>query len=525
MPCRAEDLRNTAFVPVLLAGAICATALADDGAIVGLDDLIARLGAGNQPTGAGVVVAQAEADDPPASGLFYPNQSHAEFVGKTFIEQSGPSGVSGHATTVGRDYYGTARSIAPGIPTIHVYSAGGWLQGDFLQTTTPDPPLPGPTGLRVSNHSWVGSAGDPTIENEVLRRADYVAVRDNHLVVSAVNNPGSNFSLLSHSYNGIVAGRMDGNHVSDPTMAGIDGPGRMKPEIVAPGAFTSYAAPVVAAAAALMVETTESLGPGVSLAGRSEVIKAALLAGAVHRPGWTNNPSTSGSDRGRTATPLDAVYGADLLNVDRSHQILTSGQAPSGFSPATAPLISRAGWDLSAVEADGSRFWRFRLDQSTDDISILATWSRDVDPTTFTTWASADFEITLWADTGSGLVGLVGADGLSEFVAGNVVSDSAVDNIEHLFITGLDPGEYVIELRRKDHISAHLLWDVAIAWYWPEPGRVGDLNDDDVVNVLDLLDLLTAWGACLAPEPCDADLNGDDVVDVLDLLIQLANWG
>jgi hypothetical protein len=49
-----------------------------------------------------------------------------------------------------------------------------------------------------------------------------------------------------------------------------------------------------------------------------------------------------------------------------------------------------------------------------------------------------------------------------------------------------------------------------------------DLNDDNVVDVLDLLGLLDAWG----PNPGHpADFNGDDVVDVLDLLTLLDNWG
>lgn len=53
----------------------------------------------------------------------------------------------------------------------------------------------------------------------------------------------------------------------------------------------------------------------------------------------------------------------------------------------------------------------------------------------------------------------------------------------------------------------------------------GDLNDDGVVNVLDMLALLSAWGDCPADGECDADLNSDLTVDVLDLLALLSNWG
>ena len=49
----------------------------------------------------------------------------------------------------------------------------------------------------------------------------------------------------------------------------------------------------------------------------------------------------------------------------------------------------------------------------------------------------------------------------------------------------------------------------------------GDANGDGTVDVLDILEVLTAWGACPA---CMADFNDDGVVNVQDLLIVLANW-
>ncbi len=54
---------------------------------------------------------------------------------------------------------------------------------------------------------------------------------------------------------------------------------------------------------------------------------------------------------------------------------------------------------------------------------------------------------------------------------------------------------------------------------------LGDLTGDGLVDILDLLDLLSAWGPC--PDPpadCPADLYEDGMVDVVDLLILLGNW-
>lgn len=61
-----------------------------------------------------------------------------------------------------------------------------------------------------------------------------------------------------------------------------------------------------------------------------------------------------------------------------------------------------------------------------------------------------------------------------------------------------------------------------------EPGAllcVGDIEPvggDGAVNVIDLLAVIAAWGACGS---CSADLNGDGLVNVSDLLSVIAAWG
>ncbi len=59
----------------------------------------------------------------------------------------------------------------------------------------------------------------------------------------------------------------------------------------------------------------------------------------------------------------------------------------------------------------------------------------------------------------------------------------------------------------------------------PADVPAGDLNSDGLVNVADLLQLLSAWGACANCDICEADLNDDCTVGVDDLLIALNNWG
>jgi hypothetical protein len=52
--------------------------------------------------------------------------------------------------------------------------------------------------------------------------------------------------------------------------------------------------------------------------------------------------------------------------------------------------------------------------------------------------------------------------------------------------------------------------------------KIGDLNNDNLVNVIDLGILLSNWGSTSRPS---SDLNSDGNVNVIDLGILLSNWG
>jgi hypothetical protein len=55
------------------------------------------------------------------------------------------------------------------------------------------------------------------------------------------------------------------------------------------------------------------------------------------------------------------------------------------------------------------------------------------------------------------------------------------------------------------------------------PDDCPDVNDDGVVDVLDLLFVISDWNTCA--DNCDGDVNGDGTVDINDLLIVVAAWG
>ena len=69
--------------------------------------------------------------------------------------------------------------------------------------------------------------------------------------------------------------------------------------------------------------------------------------------------------------------------------------------------------------------------------------------------------------------------------------------------------------------------DVVAFLLTPIEPRVGDLDGDCTVGIVDFLMLLSLWGPCPAPCPpsCVADFDGDCNVGIVDVLLLLANWG
>ena len=439
--------------------AVALTVRAESNAdLTGLTALIARLGPGNQPTGANVEVGQVEGSD--GTG-WAPDPDSPGFAGKTFTMVS-PNPVSSvHATGVGQYFYGNTTSISPGITGIDCYEVVHWAYEGFLSVSGTAPP--GLVTLDVFNNSWIGSGPS---SNMVLRKSDYAVNAQGLIFCNGVNNGIGplDYPLLSHMFNGIAVGRNTGQHHAGDTGLGMDGPGRMKPDIVAPGNYTSQSTPLVAGAAALMIQTARTHPSLINdpNAQRPEVIRAVLMAGAEHRTGWTNNAVAIGPARGTTTQPLDALYGADELNVNHAHWILTGGEQLPATAPAQAVYAPHAGWALVDIPSGASRWWRFHVGSTKPYVSILAVWHRRV-ADDFASYTITGADLELWRiDPVNGPTTLVGALGLPYFAGGNVQSTSPDDNVEHLYLSGLQPGDYLLELRRAtDRLPS---WNVAVAW-------------------------------------------------------------
>ena len=501
----------------VIAGVLASTASAD---FIGYDALVARLGGVGVPDGTGVNAVQVEA---PSGGQYGPDQSNPQFSTVTFTAMSGAPGNSGHATTVALNFYGDSSSFTKGINNVWLYEAGNFGTAGYLRTgqgAAAVPLLP-PGGARVFNNSWIGSFGSIANDNDANRRADFAMNRDDTLFIVGLNNgAGVPPQLLSYIYNGISVGRSDGIHSFGNVPAGYDGAGRMKPEMVAPGGATSWAVPFVSSVAAMLYQTAMTPPYNANANAREGVvIKSAMMAGGSHRSTWTNNPQTAGVNRGVATKPLDVIYGADEVNVNNAHWILTSGEQEGTTTVPSNSTVAPRGWDFRLMSAGTTFYYRFRVTLPVTDVSILATWHRAFGTSiNIGTAANIDLRLFKVMPGSTTLMPLIGDDGLGIFNVGNVASLSTVDNVEHLFLHDLAAGDYVVEMKRIDGLAAAV--QTSLAWIMPEtPPITGDLTNDGIVDGTDLAIVLGSWGTA-GP----GDLNSDGTVDGLDLAILLGNW-
>jgi hypothetical protein len=444
-----------------------AITLAEYKSDIGYTQLQTELGA-SLPTGAGVQVTQVEAQN----GM--PDITNSEFIGKTFTAETSTLTNSSHATAVGTYFYGDNSSLAPGITAIDCYNASDFISWGFLSSLTYTPLA---SGSRVANHSWVGNLSAPSAIND-LARLDWVIARDEYINVVAMNNggAGANRPLLGSSFNAIAVGLSNGSAAygsyplattpSTPYASGS----RTRPDLVAPADATSYATPMVASAAALLVQvghdggttlstdpvvqsTTNRNGDTIYNAEKSEVIKSALMAGASR-----TSPNLTQGYVVNTANGLNDIYGAGQLNIYNSYHIIAAGEQNSREDYlAGGGEIEAVGFDYDPAfgGANGSNragTYAFRT-LSAGDLSASLVWNLKV---TGETAQGFDTSATLYH---LGLY-LYDVSDNNRLVAS---SDSSVDNTQNLW-TSLIANQIYQLVVAADLGQGDFLWDYGLAW-------------------------------------------------------------
>ena len=425
---------------------------------IGYNDLVNAVGPIEDGTGISLSIVEANTVASP-NFRYLPDASHAGLAGKNIIDGSGlnNSATSGHSTGTARSVFGDT-SIASGESDLTVYESGDYVSRVLGFGTFSDPQI---QTSKVQNHSWIGNfannAAGVAAAEEVLQRLDYVIEQQDISVVVGVNNGGATQPmLLGQAHNVISVGLLNGAHSrGQSTLYGV---GRQIPNIVIDANTTSNGAARTSSVLAVLHE--KAVVEGNTNASRSVVIKSILLAGATKDsiPGWS-----------RTSTrPLDEVYGAGLVNIQNSYEILEGGEVDGQLTVPTSATIQTDGYDYGEIiDTDDSVYYAFEIDdqEQWEDVSLLLTWNfdvQDLDPSTdFFPDANPedlpDFSLTLYDSTDSPLGTIV------DF------SDSPVDNVEHLFFETLGTGSYTIEIssdRSSDFGFSFSYNSTAV----PEPG-------------------------------------------------------
>jgi hypothetical protein len=463
--------------------------------------------------GNGIPVAQAEALTG-GSGEFEVNPSAVSQPATlfTWISSSGtattyPNTVgleSGHADGVGNNFYGLTLGAAPQVSHVQNYEADNFFN-NFIDSALP-------ISGRIVNQSFIfantdGSHLTTDEEQSIDASYDDYAIQYGVLFVSGAGNGGTVFPAAT-CYNGIGVGVSPGNSSFGPTTDG-----RSKPDIVAPGSsVTSFSAPYVSGAAAVLLQAAlrGDGGADTNAASDNRTLKALILNGAIKPANWTNG----------ITTPLDARYGAGVLNVFNSWNQLRGGKHsfiestsvingnphPPGNNAGNEPVLS--GWDSNSIANadpvhDKINHYYFNLTGiSSFTVTATLTWLRPHSTLLNPLPGINDLNLFLYDTANGNLI---------------LSSTSAVDNVEHLYLPALPPGRYDLQVQKNPAGEVSLDETYGLAFeFFNVPLSVSQTNSNFVISwplapagfqLQSTTNPSSPWSAVEAPVVVDANAN------------------
>ena len=466
--------------------------------------------------GTGVNVAQVEASvSSTTQNAFEPNpanlSTNAQF---TFIDSSGiasgsynSADASWHAEYVASLFYGGAGAgVAPDVSHVYVYAESYYYNTLYAGTA----PINSSSGAAPSvvNQSFIYPGVTSSTSAYLDQIWDNYAAEYNTLFVTAIGD-GQTTSTTTASYvnapadmyNGIAVGAFTGIGGTPSTWVGPTWDGRSAPDLIAPGSYTSYTAPLVSGSAALLIQAGNAdVGGTATAAAATDIrtVKALLLNGATKIQGWTNSYTansgtyTYNATTANATTPLDPRYGSGMVNVYNSYENLAGGEhsysattssAISSFTSNTAApaasftgtaITATSGWNLASITATSKsnavENYDFNLPGTSVnswDLTATLTWNKDYQ-------ANGINHLMLFLLNSSG-----------QEVAS---STSMLDNLQQINVnsalgmTTLAPGQYdlaVEMLGGSNLISSSETY--ALAWNFVDPVSV---PEPDTIAVL-----------------------------------------
>lgn len=347
---------------------------------------------------------------------------------------------SGHADGVGGYFYGLTVGVATNVAHVDNYDA------DYFFNNVISATLPASINAPLANQSFIFCNADyshfpVSTEQGIDSQYDDYAAQFKTLFVSGAGNGGPTNQAqvfpAATCYNGLGVAAYGGSSSIGPTLDN----GRCKPDITAPAGATSFSTPQVSGAAAILMQAAlrGDGGGDTNSAFDIRTIKALLLNGAVKPADWTNS----------TSSPLDARYGAGVVNVFNSYKLLAGGKqgfnaattvSTGGVHPpngATGTVSVLNGWDFNTISSgklptqfDAVNHYYFNVTNNSAASRFIGTatlvWNRQKGQS-----AINNLNLFLYDCANSNLI---------------ASSTSAVDNVEHVFVPQLAPGRYDLQV-------------------------------------------------------------------------------
>jgi hypothetical protein len=287
--------------------------------------------------------------------------------------------------------------------------------------------------------------------------------------------PGA-FNIMSVGATGGSGAAITQNYsqIAPYSSRGPTSDGRSKPDIVAPGSLlelptpgggwavgsgTSFATPMVAGGAALLIDMGRDLG----LDTDALVIKSVLMNSAEKLAGWNHTPTA----------PLDPNFGAGQMNLEAAYYQYATGE----HGPGT---VATAGWNHGSIPSSADDLYNIDLNLPAGaQLTATLVWNRQVSSST------PDIQTTVY--TASPLSNLDLLLNKLGDVSPIAASTSTIDNVEHLYFSTTAQGHYTLDVRSLagavEPVAYSLAWNVVL----PNTFLPGDYNQNGVVDAADFV--------------------------------------